>query len=274
MSAITTPPTGTLFNGPITYYKGSCVLHMLRYTLGDSVFFAAFKAYATDTTNFKLKNAVTDDFTAKMSSIAGQDLNWFMDEWVKQPNHPAYQNTYGITNLGGGNWRVNFLAYQTLSNTVFHKMPIVVKISFTTGSDSSIRVMNDVNSQSFQFNFNRQPTALVFDPNNDIVIKTATLTLGINNISNIIPDKFSLFQNYPNPFNPVTKINFDLPNNSFVVLKIYDILGKEVKTLINEKLNAGTYSVDWNAADFPSGVYIYRITAGNNIDTRKMLLIK
>jgi aminopeptidase N len=272
--AITTPPTGTLFNGPITYYKGSCVLHMLRYTLGDSVFFAAFKAYATDTTNFKLKNAVTDDFTAKMGSVAGQDLNWFMDEWVKQPNHPAYQNTYGITNLGGGNWRVNFIAYQTLSNTVFHKMPIVLKFSFTTGSDSSIRVMNDVNSQSFQFNFNRQPTALVFDPNNDIVIKTATLTLGINNISNIIPDKFSLFQNYPNPFNPVTKINFDLPNNSLVVLKIYDILGKEVKTLVNEKLNAGSYSVDWNALDFPSGVYIYRITAGNNIDTRKMLLIK
>ena len=68
--AITTPPTGTLFNGPTTYYKGSCVLHMLRYTIGDSLFFAGLKAYATDTANFKLKNAITDDFTAKMSLVA------------------------------------------------------------------------------------------------------------------------------------------------------------------------------------------------------------
>ena len=89
----TTPPNGTLFNTAITYYKGACVLHMLRYTIGDSLFFAAFKAYATDTVNFKLKNAVTDDFTTKISAVAGQDLTWFIDEWVKQPNHPTYQNT-------------------------------------------------------------------------------------------------------------------------------------------------------------------------------------
>lgn len=272
--AITTPPSGTLFNGPITYYKGSCVLHMLRYTIGDSLFFAALKAYATDTVNFKMKCAVTDDFTAKFSSVAGQDLTWFIDQWVKQPNHPQYQNTYGISNLGGGNWRVSFKAYQTLSNTTFHKMPIVLKISFTTGSDTLIRVMNDVNNQQYVFNFNRQPTSLAFDPNNDIVLKTATLTVGVNENETGIPEKYSLSQNYPNPFNPSTEISYGLPKNAFVTLKVYDLTGKLVSTLVSEQKAAGKYRVEWNATDFPSGAYFYTINAGDYSETKRMILVK
>lgn len=272
--AITTPPSGTLFNGPITYYKGSCVLHMLRYTIGDSLFFAALKAYATDTVNFKMKCAVTDDFTAKFSSVAGQDLTWFIDQWVKQPNHPQYQNTYGISNLGGGNWRVSFKAYQTLSNTTFHKMPIVLKISFTTGSDTLIRVMNDVNNQQYVFIFNRQPTTLAFDPNNDIVLKTATLTVGINEFETGIPEKYSLTQNYPNPFNPSTEINYELPKNSFVTLKVYDLTGKLVSTLVSEQKAAGRYRAEWNASDFPSGAYFYTINSGDYSETKRMILVK
>ncbi len=278
--AITTPPNNQLFNGPITYYKGSCVLHMLRYTIGDSLFFAGLKAYATDTVNFKMKNALTDDFTAKMSSVAGQDLTWFIDQWVKQPNHPAYQNTYNIANIGSGNWRVNFNANQTLSNTVFHKMPIVIKFSFTSGSDTSIRVMNDANNQLFSFYFNRQPNNVVFDPNNDIVLKTATLVVGINSTSNIIPEKFALFQNYPNPFNPSTKIKFDIAPLSRGVggvltsLKIIDILGKEIATLVNEQLQPGSYSVDWNASEYPSGIYFYRLKTDNFTDTKRLILVK
>jgi len=272
--AIITPDNGTLFNGPITYYKGSCVLHMLRYTIGDSLFFAGFKSYATDTVNFKLKNAVTDDFAAKMSSVAGQDLTWFFNEWVKQPNHPAYQNTYGILNLGGGNWRVNFNAYQTMSNTVFHKMPIVLKISFTTGSDTSIRVMNDANNQLFTFDFTRQPTTLVFDPNNDIVIKTATLSVGIGNVSSSIPDKFALYQNEPNPFNPMTNITFDIPQKSYVKLTVYDLLGRDIVSLVNGTRDAGKHSINFNGATLSSGLYFYKIEAGNFTETKKMLLVK
>lgn len=272
--AINTPPNGTLFNGPITYYKGSCVLHMLRYTIGDSLFFAAFKSYATDTANFRLKNALTDDFTAKFSSVAGQDLTWFIDQWVKQPNHPTYQNTYGIVNLGGGNWRVNFKAFQSQTNTVFHKMPIVVKVSFSTGTDTLIRVLNDVNNQMYQFNFNRQPTTVVFDPNNDIVLKTATLSVGINNVSNEIPVKYALYQNYPNPFNPFTKIKFNIEKKSLIKVKIFDITGKIVAELVNQELVPGRYETDWNASSEASGVYFCKIESGNFSSTMKMLLLK
>jgi hypothetical protein len=254
---------------------------MLRYTIGDSLFFAALKAYASDTVNFKMKSAVTDDFTSKFSSVAGQDLTWFIDEWVKQPNHPAYTNGYNITNTGGGNWRVNFLAAQTLANTVFHKMPIVIKFSFTLGADTSIRVMNDINNQLFSFNFNRQPTAVAFDPDNNIVLKTATLVVGINNEANIIPDRFSLGQNYPNPFNPVTKINYDVPNSRgsangslFVTIKIFDVLGKEVAVLVNDLRSAGRYSVDWNAEGYTSGIYFCRMQSGEFLDIKRLMLLK
>ena len=87
------------------------------------------------------------------------------------------------------------------------------------------------------------------------------------------PSKIKL-QNYPNPFNPTTVINFKLPEQSDVELKIYDVLGNEVATLINESKPAGSYEVEWNASDFPSGVYVYSLRAGTNIQIKKMLLLK
>ncbi|MCC7158078.1 MAG: M1 family metallopeptidase, partial [Ignavibacteria bacterium] len=156
--AINTPPNGTLFNGPITYYKGACVLHMLRYVLQDTnVFFNCLRGYATDTANFKHKTATTDDFTAKISQVAGQDLTWFIEQWVKQPDHPIYQNYYQITTNGGNSWTVGFQARQTQSTTPFHKMPLTLKITFATGADSVFRVMNDANNQYWFWQFNRQP---------------------------------------------------------------------------------------------------------------------
>ena len=96
----------------------------------------------------------------------------------------------------------------------------------------------------------------------------------INNIGLLIPDKYSLSQNYPNPFNPVTKINFSIPKNNLVTLKVYNVLGKEVAVLVNETMNAGTYEVTLNASNLSSGVYFYKITSGDFMDTRKMMLIK
>ncbi len=98
--------------------------------------------------------------------------------------------------------------------------------------------------------------------------------IGINPISTEIPVKFNLYQNYPNPFNPVTKIKFDLPKSESVKLIIYDALGREISTIINEKLNAGIYSVDWDATNYPSGVYFYQLTSGSYIETKKMVLVK
>jgi Secretion system C-terminal sorting domain len=97
----------------------------------------------------------------------------------------------------------------------------------------------------------------------------------LNNEVNIgIPSKFDLLQNYPNPFNPSTKINYDLPFDGKVTLKIFDISGREVSTLINEFQAAGYYSINFNGNNLSSGIYFYTLTSNNLISTKKMLLVK
>jgi hypothetical protein len=89
-----------------------------------------------------------------------------------------------------------------------------------------------------------------------------------------LPIEFSLSQNYPNPFNPSTKIKYSIPQSSYVAVKVYDVLGNEIETLVNEEKPAGTYEVNWNAASLPSGVYFYQLKAGEFVQTKKMVLIK
>ena len=90
-----------------------------------------------------------------------------------------------------------------------------------------------------------------------------------------VPQTAQLEQNYPNPFNPSTKIAYTIPNSYFVILKIYDMLGKEVQTLVNEFQNGGTYNYDLDASQLSSGIYFYRLQVGNNsVETKKMLLMR
>ena len=99
-----------------------------------------------------------------------------------------------------------------------------------------------------------------------------TLT-GITDNSSV-PNEFKLFQNSPNPFNPETKINFSIPKQGLVILKIYDLLGREIATLVNEVKSPGNYSVDFNATEFASGTYFYRLESNGLVDTKRMMLLK
>ena len=101
------------------------------------------------------------------------------------------------------------------------------------------------------------------------------ITTGVERRTNDqIPNAFKLSQNYPNPFNPNTTINFSVPKQTNVLIKVYDILGKEVATLVNGEKAAGNYSVDFNASKLTSGMYVYNIQAGNYTATKKMMLLK
>jgi hypothetical protein len=97
---------------------------------------------------------------------------------------------------------------------------------------------------------------------------------GVTKITSGIPVQYTLDQNYPNPFNPTTKIKFQIPTDGVVRLKVFNILGQEVASLVNEQLKAGSYSVDFNASKVSSGVYIYRIEAGTFSSVKKMMLLK
>lgn len=90
----------------------------------------------------------------------------------------------------------------------------------------------------------------------------------------IVLTEFALFQNYPNPFNPSTTIKYQIPELNFVTLKVYDVLGNEIITLVNEKKPIGNYEIEFNAPELPSGIYFYSLQAGNYVDTKKMILLK
>ena len=100
------------------------------------------------------------------------------------------------------------------------------------------------------------------------------IVVTVTDLENEIPTEFSLSQNYPNPFNPTTKIKYALPEAGYVNLKVYDMLGQEVAELINEVKSAGEYEVQFNASDFPSGIYIYRLQAEKFTEFKKMSLVK
>ena len=126
----------------------------------------------------------------------------------------------------------------------------------------------------------------LFDRSKGIILDHGVLDsiiqgAGVRNTTNIsgetnsdIPNEFRLEQNYPNPFNPSTHIDYQLPVSAFVVLKVFDILGREVETLINKYQNAGNYSVEFSASNLPSGMYFYRLNTGTYHNTKKLLLLK
>ena len=93
-------------------------------------------------------------------------------------------------------------------------------------------------------------------------------------VETVKPEKFDLLQNYPNPFNPNTEINYQLPERSFVAIKVFDVLGTEIAVLVNEEKPAGSYEVEYNASNLPSGVYFYQLSAGSFIETKKMILLR
>lgn len=107
----------------------------------------------------------------------------------------------------------------------------------------------------------------------EIIVKPSQIT-GIIKYSEEIPVNFSLLQNYPNPYNPSTKIRFDITVSSHVNLTVFDVTGRTISIIVNDKLNAGKYEITFSALNLPSGIYYYKLTAGGLSETRKMILLK
>jgi len=112
-----------------------------------------------------------------------------------------------------------------------------------------------------------------------MVIGTLASIVELNSSSaidkqNIVVEEFALYQNYPNPFNPNTKIRYAVPQSSGVVIKVYDILGNEIETLVDEEKSVGTYKITWNAENLPSGIYFYELQTGSFVETKNMVLLR
>ena len=127
---------------------------------------------------------------------------------------------------------------------------------------------------SFYLNDSAGNEYLFFEPWNNITFIRKLIVTGVESNQGEVAKSYSLSQNYPNPFNPTTTIKYSIPKLSFVTIKIYDVLGSEVATLVNEEKPVGNYELTWNAAKLSSGVYFYQLKAGNYVETKKMILMR
>jgi hypothetical protein len=190
----------------------------------------------------------------------------------------AFQNSGGTLNVnysdvqGAGVWpgTGNINADPLFADTIYYELSEYSPCIFA-GIDS-INI-NEVWYQAPPFDFDGDPRPMPMGTPPDMGAQEFPYFTGIYEESEI-PEEFHLSQNYPNPFNPSTTIEFDLPKTSETTLKIFNVLGEEVVTLVSEKLPAGSYSYDWDANQLASGVYLYRLQAGDYVETRKMVLMR
>lgn len=168
--AASPPDDDTLFNSEITYSKAACVIYMLRNILGDSVFSRCIKNYATNP-DFMFGNISTEKFINYINEQSGEELSWFFDQWLFQPNHPVYQNTFKTSETDDGKWKIDYTINQIQKNSGFYKMPVELKVVFQNGKDSTLYVNNDYNLQIYSFEFNEEPKKIFFDPDNKIILK-------------------------------------------------------------------------------------------------------
>lgn len=131
-----------------------------------------------------------------------------------------------------------------------------------------------VDAKQWEYDGHGNPLADILPPYYGHLMEEEIWESGVTNVSDSPLKNFSLQQNYPNPFNPATNIGWQTPVGSHTTLIIYDVLGNEVATLVDEYKPAGTYEVEWNSSENPSGIYFYTLNAGSQIQTRKMVLIK
>ena len=150
-----------------------------------------------------------------------------------------------------------------------------LNIAFSSNDGTSWATQYTVTAGSFyHLTKSRSGATLWGVRSNGGISRYGTPITGVTPISSQIPSDYSVSQNYPNPFNPTTKINFALPKSGLVTIKVYDVTGKEVATLVNEVKNVGTYSVDFNASNLSSGVYFYKMSINGFSEVKKMSLIK
>ncbi len=260
------------------YQKAGWVLHMLRNLVGDSLFFNILMnyrnlhAYAT---------ATTEDFIDVVNFTTQSDYRWFFNQWIygKGWLKIAYETSYDENTK---NFVLSIAQVQDNSWPTY-KTPIDIKFYFPD-KDTVVTIWDSLRVQNFVFSFLTQPDSIKIDPDNKVLKQIISQPVLVQNdgIQN-----FYLYQNYPNPFNSITEIKFDLISDSYVKLKVYDLLGNEVQTLLNEYKVAGTYNIKFNAENLPSGVYYYRLLTfpknskklpvelkDNSVQIRKMILIK
>jgi aminopeptidase N len=247
------------------------VLHTLRGVVGDSVFFNALRSYQK---KFKGQSAVTSELQAVVDSVAGTDLSWFFNQWIYGPGWPIYASKFTWT---ADSISLTIQQHQESSWQTF-RMPIRVRAYYGANHQDYV-VQDSLREQRFSLPLSVQPDSMVLDPDGWVLKQiVAPTSVGLDKR---MPTEFLLGQNYPNPFNPTTTIEYQIPEIrgqrsavSHVMLKVYDLLGKEVATLVDGVQESGLKTVQFDAGRLASGVYLYRLQAGGHVATKKLVVLR
>ncbi|MFN3561155.1 MAG: M1 family aminopeptidase [Chloroherpetonaceae bacterium] len=267
--------TYAVYNPPPPYFidevygKGAWVLHQLRYLCGDSLFFQIVKTYGEQ---YKYSVANTAQFKAVAESVYGASLSDFFQQWVYGTGAPRFNVTWSRAQEGA-QWRVSVRVQQTQAGQTF-KVPLELFFQLPSAGTQIERVNIQSRDTLVVFYFNERPNTLEVDKNGWVL--RFPVTLSDNPRLSTGRYEFRLLQNYPNPFNPTTTINYEIGRTAPVELSLYDALGRKVATLVNQVKSPGVYSVQVNAAQYglASGVYFYRLKAGEFSETKKLVLTK
>ena len=248
----------------VVYSKGAWVLHSLRGVIGDSAFFQTLRTYRS---MYEQKNATTEEFLAVLDTVTNVRMRWFFDQWVYGRGWPQYALRFG--------WRQD-----TLSLTIYQQqdvscptylMPLHVRAFHGTDSTTFV-VWDSLRIQRFSIPLSAAPDKVVLDPDDWVLKQIVDAPNGV--AGDKLPETFVLDQNYPNPFNPLTHIGYRIPLSGWVSLRVFDLLGREVATLTDEKSGPGEYTVPFDGQNLPSGVYVYQLRVGDRTVSRRMVLMK
>lgn len=246
------------------YSKGGWVLHTLRGVLGDSLFFNALRAFQN---RYRGQSAVTAELQAVLDSATNGDMSWFFNQWVYGRGWPKYASRYFWS---GGTLSLTIQQQQDAQWPTF-RMPIRVR-AYTGTTHHDYVVMDSLRVQVFNLPLATSPDSVVIDPDGWILKQIVNFTDAAEHES--LPSEVRLSQNYPNPFNPSTTILFRTTGRGHVRLTVFDLLGREVKTLVDDVVEAGEHAAVFKGEGYASGMYYYRLQAAGQSLVRKMILNK
>lgn len=277
------------FSGPIydpyytfsstVYDKGAWVLHMLRGIVGRETLMEILQTWGT---RYSQQSAVTADFVATASEVAGEDLSWFFDPWLYETGRPRYEYSTNLIPEPGDSTTIEMELEQVQTGYSPYRMPITFRLVTNTGSYVDTTVVNETAFE--RYTFHAPGTVIGVDPDPEGYILATFRKVPWVGIGGETPDapirSTHLGNPAPNPFNPRTLIPVEMQSQGHAELRIHDLAGRTVRKLFSGDLKAGTTRFTWDGTSdqgtpVPSGIYLVRLETGNAaIQTRKLMLLK
>ncbi|WP_281238297.1 M1 family aminopeptidase [Flavobacterium praedii] len=243
-----------IFSSRLTYNKGAMVLNMLRFKMGDALFFQGVKNYLKDV-NLAYKYAKTPDLQSHLEVVYGSSLTEFFNDWIYNQGYPIY--TISGQNIGGGQAKFTINQTQSDASVSFFEMPVPIRVFGSGGQQLDLVLNNTVNGENFIENVPFTISSITFDPNKNIISKGNTVTLGNENF------ELNALQLYTNPSNTI--LNLALPTGIILEKTVfYNVTGQKIMTS-----NSAT---SWDISSWSTGVYFIKINTDSG--SKKLKFVK